>query len=223
MKWLIPTTIVFCLALIGLGIYFSIDRNSGGGPRIVVLSDVYNKRTELGYWQKGVGENPKVVVTEFSDFQCPACRQVYNMLEESVARTGTYTQLQYHHYPIPGHDKARIAAIAAESSGRQGKFWEMYDLIFARQLDWVDKSPYSFKKDLEGYAKDLGINVEQFKNDLNDNSVETYIDKDMEAGNKINLDATPTILINGQKLESIPRSTEEMVALIEKAATEQQN
>lgn len=79
----------------------------------------------------------RVVLVEYSDFQCPACAQFSPYLKEILQEHGTQIRLEYRHYPlINTHPYAIPAAIAAEAAGVQGKFWEMHDKLFENQNAW---------------------------------------------------------------------------------------
>lgn len=206
---------LLCLSLIGLAWYFG-TRDSNGGPRLIPINESYTKRQEIGGWVKG-SENPTVKIIEYSDFQCPACAAIFPVINGAYEITKEYTQLTYRQYPlIRIHNKSNLAAWAAEAAGRQGKFWQMHDLLFNNQPDWESDTSGSFNNKLVNYAKEIGLNVDQFRRDLTDQSIQNEIDKDVNSANQQNISATPTLYINGEKVEKIPTSTEEFVKLIEK-------
>ncbi|MCC2631606.1 MAG: nhaA2 [Patescibacteria group bacterium] len=219
-KLLVGGAIVFCLALIGLAYYVSTTQVSSGGPRILELDPSYTKRIEQGGWVKGT-ENPQVTVIEYGDFQCPACYVANPYVREAVDQTSDITRFVYRHYPLSQiHDKALVAATAAEAAGRQGKFWEMHDLIFSQQNNWNAAAPSSFRKTLEEYAKTLGLNIEQFQKDMKDTKIVDQISNDRKAGDELPVQGTPTILINGKLYDKVPSSTQELVTAIRAAATQ---
>jgi len=200
MKGLIIAAIVLCAALIGGGIYFTL-KPVAQGPRTVPISAAYADRLSTGYWSTGA-TNPKVTVTEYADFQCPACQVLSAPLNQAIAQFPDTVQLQFRDYPIENkHDKALFGAEAAEAAGRQGKFWQMHDLLYANQTSWESDTVLQFKDVVYGYAKQLGLDVNQFKRDVADKSINDAINKNIADGNAINLQATPTILINGTMLD----------------------
>lgn len=81
-------------------------------------------------------ENPKVIVVEFSDFQCPACAGFTPFINQVLSEYPENAALEYRHFPLPKHPSADEASRAAEAAAVQGKFWEMHDLLFERQSDW---------------------------------------------------------------------------------------
>ena len=97
------------------------------------------------------------------------------------------------HFPLDNHDYARKAAIAALAAGKQGKFWEVHEKLFANQSDLNDTK-------VEAIAGELGLDMEKFKKDLQDPAIASVIDRDMNDGLKANVQGTPSIFINGKLL-----------------------
>jgi protein-disulfide isomerase len=97
------------------------------------------------------------------------------------------------HFPLQIHNYARKAAIAALAAGKQGKFWEAHEKLFANQNDLNDTK-------VEAIAGELGLDMEKFKKDLQDPAIASVIDRDMNDGLKANVQGTPSIFINGKLL-----------------------
>ncbi len=97
------------------------------------------------------------------------------------------------HFPLSIHEYARKAAIAALAAGKQGKFWEFHEKLFANQNDLNDAK-------VEAIAGELSLDMEKFKKDLQDPAIASIIDRDMKDGLKANVQGTPTIFINGKLL-----------------------
>ncbi len=214
MKTAIVLTVLFCAALIGGAVFFAVNQGSGG-PRIIAFDPAYTTRSEKGFWARGAAE-PKVVITEYGDFQCPGCRAMYPLIHQAVEQNSETVQLNFRNYPLVTiHDKAKLAAEAAEAAGRQGKFWEMHNLLYSRQDDWSTISPVVFRKRLEEYATSANLNLDQFKRDLNDNTIDDEINEDVVAGNELRVSSTPTLFINGKKLDSLPSSVDQLNQLIQ--------
>ncbi|MFZ5376211.1 MAG: DsbA family protein [Patescibacteria group bacterium] len=142
--------------------------------------------------------NAKVQIVEFSDFECPACAVVEPEVKRFLETNKDSVSLIYRHYPLNVHLHSQQAARAAEAAHLQGKFWEMHDKLFDTQADWtkLDKVEETFY----GYAKDLGLDVEKFKNDMNSEQVAEIIKRDMRDAEAAGLTATPTFYINGRKV-----------------------
>jgi protein-disulfide isomerase len=219
MRGIIVGTVVACAALIGLAVFFTVN-SSDQGPRLTPIDKQYETRVADGYWKKGA-ENPKVTVTEYLDFQCPACYVAFPLMQEVYNQTQDIAQFQTKMYPIVSiHDKAKTSARAAEAAGRQGKFWEMHDILFTNQKAWERQTPVQFETTVELYAESLNLNIEQFRRDIQDSSIQDPIDKDVTAGNSLPIGGTPSFLINGQLLQRTPQNVEEFVNLIRQAAGE---
>jgi protein-disulfide isomerase len=118
------------------------------------------------------------------------------------------------------------AATAVEAAARQGKFWEMKDLLYDKQSDWFYASTSDRKGILRGYAQQLGLNIDQWSQDYDNyqtNGIKTKIDFGHALGDHIGVNGTPTLVINGYKLdaENNPADNwttqDQLNALIEKA------
>jgi cyclophilin family peptidyl-prolyl cis-trans isomerase len=95
-------------------------------------------------------------------------------------------------------DKSALAGQAAQAAGEQDKFWEMHDLLFAQQQNWINLSAEDFEQWIGAQASALGMNVEQFKSDLTSADSVAKIQQAWEQGQKIGLPGTPIVIINGQ-------------------------
>ncbi len=165
-------------------------------------------------WTKG-NKDAKVTLIEYSDFQCPACRNSYAWVKRLTLEFNDKMQFVYRHFPLKQiHPNAELAARAAEAAGRQGKFWEMHDMLFENQSNWANRSDAGeiFIK----YAQSLNLSVEQFKNDLNSREVREKVENDYQHSIQSGIDATPTFFLNGKKIQN-PRSYEEFKNLIQQA------
>ena len=97
------------------------------------------------------------------------------------------------HFPLPMHSYARKAAIAALAAGKQGKFWEVHEKLFANQRDLSDAK-------VEAIVRDLGLNMDQFNQDLKDPAIASLIDRDINNGRAASVQGTPTIFVSGKLL-----------------------
>lgn len=140
-----------------------------------------------------VGPNAaKVTVVEFSDFQCPACKEAEPVVEQAREKYKDQARFVYREFPLPSHQFGFIAAQAAEAAGLQGKFWEMHDKLF--QI-----SPDLSRDKLTEAAKALGLDVNKFTADLDSDQVRQIVLNDQSDGNNVGIEATPTFFINGTK------------------------
>jgi protein-disulfide isomerase len=139
--------------------------------------------------------SPEALVTmvEFSDYQCPFCSRAHNTVKQLQEQYGAKLRVVMKHNPLPFHDRAKPAALAAMAAGEQGKFWEMHDKMFANQQSLQDA-------DLEKYASELGLNVEKWKQDLKSPKFEAQIQKEQALAGSIGASGTPAFFINGMKI-----------------------
>jgi protein-disulfide isomerase len=138
-----------------------------------------------------------VTIYEFSDFQCPHCKMAAPYLKEVVEESNGKVKLVFKQYPLPMHPKAREAAKAAIAAHKQGKFWEMHDLLFEKQ-DELQTA------DFEDYAKRLDLDPKKFKADMQSKEVEKKIEGDIAEGKAAGADSTPTIYVNDRRFAFPP-------------------
>lgn len=129
----------------------------------------------------------KVTIVEFSDFQCPACRQAEAVIKQILADYPQEVRLVYRHLPLTQiHNQAMAAAELSESAAAAGKFWGMHDLLFERQDEWAED-----KDKLNEYRRELGISEGGDYREL--------INTDVRDGRALGINATPTFFVNGKK------------------------
>lgn len=162
-------------------------------------------------WVRGTRDG-KVVLVEYSDFQCPACGRYEPFLRQLEHEFNGKLEFVYRYFPLRQiHINAELSAAAAEAAGKQGKFWEMHDMLFDRQNDWAE-SPGA-RDMFIGYAGDLKLDVEKFKSDLDSGETADRIEKDFRGGERAGVNSTPTFFLNGQKIPN-PRTYAEFQTLI---------
>ncbi len=145
----------------------------------------------------------KVTIVEFGDLQCPACGAAHPILKQVLAEYGDKVYFVFRNFPLPMHPNAPLAAQAAYAAGQQGKFWEMHDELYESQDEWSEKSAGSAKEVIVGYAKELGLDMTKFNDDLNKNAGNAKIQKDQNDGYQLGVDSTPTFYINGTKFAAV--------------------
>ena len=122
-------------------------------------------------------------------------------------------QIVYRNFPLHGHDKAMLAAQAAEAAGKQGKFWEMHDAIFGGQDTWAAYQPDQFETWLAEQAKTLALDPTMFAADLKSDEIVKKVTQAQEDAMKIPIPGTPFLLINGKPYEG-PRDPESLTAIV---------
>lgn len=146
----------------------------------------------------------KVTVIEYGDFQCSACEQLHTVVSATQAKFSDRVKFQFRHLPLVQlHPNAFAASRAAEAAGIQGKFWEMYELLYdqTRWADWTtSKTPDALFK---SYAKSLGLDTEKFAKDFSSSTVNTKINADIDTFKKTGQAlATPAFFINGKYIDN---------------------
>jgi len=140
--------------------------------------------------------NPKapVVIVEFSDFQCPYCRQAQPVLKSVLAKYEGKVSLAYRDLPLRDiHPQAQLAAEASRCAGEQGKFWEYHDILFA--------NPSKFTRDdMIGHARNQKLDEKQFDSCLLSGKYKEQIEQDRLTGLKAGVSGTPGFFINGNML-----------------------
>lgn len=145
--------------------------------------------------------NAKVTIVEYSDFQCPACASVYSSVKEISKEFENDVRVVYRHFPLRSiHANAERAAEASEAAALQGKFWEYHDGLFESQNTWSKmKDPNEFFVEL---AASLGLNIDQFKKDIDTLSVKERVEKDAKSAEASGASGTPTFYLNGQRISN---------------------
>jgi protein-disulfide isomerase len=143
-----------------------------------------------GAQAKGPGAAP-VTIVEFSDFQCPFCAKVLPTVRRIQDTYGQTVRVVWKHMPLPNHRDAVAAAVAAEAAGKQGKFWEFHDLLFANQVRLQPDA-------LTRYARELGLDVPRFEADRGAADVRKRVDADAAEALAMGIDGTPAFFINGR-------------------------
>ncbi len=147
----------------------------------------------------GDRDTATVFLVVYSDFQCTPCAQLAPVLRQVQAAHSQDVVLVFRHYPLMNiHDKAALAAQAAEAAARQGKFWEMHDLLFAEQSRWTGMDGAAFLRYLQDAAQRLTLDVPQFAEDLQSEEIRTMVQKAWENGVSHNLPAVPMLYVNAQ-------------------------
>ncbi len=223
---------VIAVALAGIAAAQFVSRPISGAS--MTAADVKTRDPEFYDWYTTLpitkdlpapvhGKGPTaapVTIIEFSDFECPACAMAFHDLHDLAGANPELVRLVFHHFPLDSecnpsvsarmHRNACLAAIASECAGRAGKFWEYHDLLFGAQ----DKLG---RDDLIAKASGLGIPRETFVACLDDPATRARIVSDTAAGAKLGITSTPTLVINGRKVEgALERSRYEYVIALER-------
>ena len=149
-------------------------------------------------WSKG-SPSALVTVEEFADFQCPTCASMNPKVNEVRAAFGERVRIIFRQFPLTQiHPHAYDAACATEAAGLQGKFWEMQNQIFNNQQTWGNSQ--DARKIFAEYAKNLGLDVQKFSDDMMGLAVKNRVDADLQRGRAVDVRSTPAFYINGKPL-----------------------
>ncbi len=146
------------------------------------------------------GESAAVTLTEYSDFQCPACGAAQPIVNEILAEYGDQIKFEYKHYPLVQiHPFAEPAARAAEAAGQQDKFFEFADMLFAKQSEWTKSTNPSglFTK----YATEIGLDADLFAQHQKSKLLSGNVKANMQEARGLGLTGTPSFYLNGKKME----------------------
>lgn len=168
-------------------------------------------------WARG-NAHATVSVIEYGDFECPACGAYEPTIEQLTKQYGATVLFVFRNFPLYQiHPNARISAQAAEAAGVQGKYWEMHDLLYAKQSEWGKESTNTVVSTyFDRYAKSIGLNVQQFDTDINSSVVKDKVQKDLDSGTAAGVDHTPTFFINLTQIPN-PNSVQEFQTVINAA------
>jgi protein-disulfide isomerase len=137
-------------------------------------------------------KDARITLVEFSDFECPYCSLAVVEVHSLMAAYPKDVKLIYKQFPLSMHAHAPLAAAASLAANEQGKFWPMHDILFKnfRKLS---------RENILVWAKDLGLDMDRFKADLDSKKYESVIQKDVADGEAVGVYGTPAFFINGKR------------------------
>ncbi|RLJ77311.1 DsbA family protein [Pedobacter alluvionis] len=139
--------------------------------------------------------NADLVIVEYGDYQCPYCGAAYPVLKELMNQFGSQIKFVFRNFPLSEmHEYARAAALAAEAAALQNKFWEMHDAIYENQQNLNEHL-------LLELAKELKLDIPQFKSDMESSELKDKVDEDFASGIVSGVNGTPSFYVNGKKFE----------------------
>lgn len=140
-------------------------------------------------------QDAKVTMVVFSDFQCPYCAMAAKAMGKIRDNYSDRVRMVFRHFPLPFHQQARPAALAARAAQAQGMFWQYHDLLFAHQ-DELEEAQ------LLAYAKEAGLKQAPFKKALKDEATAAAVDQDVALAETVAVSGTPTMFVNGVRVEN---------------------
>ena len=182
---------IACLALVFGGMWWVFQ--STNTPSNLRMTPVRQSDWKFG------NPNAKVTLLEYSDLECPVCKEYEPIVEQARAAYASSTLFVYRHFPLQQHQWAMQAAEAAESAGMQGKFWDMVHVLFQNQDIWVaakDPKPLFLQ-----YAQQLGLDIKKFQADESSQAVADKVTSDRDTALQDQIPGTPTFFLNGQQVQ----------------------
>jgi protein-disulfide isomerase len=152
----------------------------------------------------------KIIMAEFSDFECPFCARGHAVVKEFMAKNQNDVTLVYKHFPLTDiHPQAEPAALASWAAFQQGKFWEYHDALFEQQKRLGEE----FYVEL---ANNLKLDIDRFNRDRQSKEAKEAIKKDFELGKSLGVRGTPSFVVNGIFFSGVPevKDLEALVAQI---------
>jgi protein-disulfide isomerase len=144
----------------------------------------------------------RVILIEYGDFQCPGCSSAFPTVEKITKKYEEQLGFVFRNFPLTSiHPNAKVAAAAAESAGKQGKFWEMYRQLYETQRSWEALGTNERTDFFVSLAEDLQLDTAAFTTSLSDSTINQKINFDIAVGKKAGVDATPTFFLNGERID----------------------
>lgn len=143
-------------------------------------------------------ESAAVTLTEYSDFQCPACAAFQPVLADVKSQFADSVKIEFKHFPLPIHTYAELAASAAEAAGQQDAFFEYHDLLYKNQQDWSN-SPNPSAQFIQ-YANELSLDIDQFKRQMNASVIKDKVRTESKEARDLGLTGTPSFFLNGERM-----------------------
>lgn len=141
----------------------------------------------------------RVTVVEFLDFECEACGAFYPVVEDLRAEYAGEITYVVRYFPLPGHVNAMNAAVAVEAAAQQGRFEDMYHLLFRTQAEWGE-APAPDPAVFRAYAQELGLDMASYDRAVADPATTERVNRDVEDGRALGITGTPTFFLNGEQV-----------------------
>ncbi len=187
--------VIVAIIVIFFGVYYF----SSHGTKTASTSNSSASSAKPSDHVEGQGSTG-VTLVEFGDYECPFCGEYYPTVKAIVKQYFSQITFQFVNFPLVTiHPNAFAGARAAEAASMMGQFWQMHDLLYQNQNQWVSASnplPYFML-----YAKSLGLNTNTFVKDYNSEAVNNVINADITKGNNLGIDATPTFYLDGKQIQ----------------------
>ena len=161
--------------------------------------------------------NPEASVTleEFGDFECPSCANLATFLDQLIKEYDPRVRLIFRNFPLPMHQSARDAALAAEAAGLQGRYWEMHDMLFREQPVWSSATDAGMLFDT--YAETLRLDLNRFRKDVKSDKVRERFESDQARARSLGVTTAPTLFVDKREMGPNDRTPEGVRRLVDEA------
>ena len=156
-----------------------------------------------------------VTLEEFGDFECPSCKNLATFLDQLVKEYQPRVRLIFRNFPLSMHPHARDAALAAEAAGLQGHYWEMHDMLYREQPVW--SSSNDVQPLFISYAETLGLDLHQFKRDMESAKVRQRIESDQARARSLGVETAPSLFVDKREMGANDRNPEGVRRLVDAA------
>ena len=203
-KFTVVAIAIIVLGFGGLAAWSLINRSNTDLTNIdpTKIVPASNDNGNIGEHVRGKEDSP-VVVVEYADLQCPGCASMMPRMSTLYKQYGDRVAFVFRNYPLKDHFNARAASAACESAGFQGHYWEMLEALYSNRAKWTNllgsERTAAFKEIFLQVIPDG--DVEAFESGLGDARIEKKVNYDRDLGKKQNVDATPSIYVNGEKVD----------------------
>ncbi len=189
--------VLIIIVVVFVGI-FVISGNKNGG------SSTSSSNTKPTEHIEGLGKDG-VTLVEYGDYECPYCEEYFTIVTQVQQQYNTQIFYQFRNFPLTSiHPNAFAGARAAEAAGLMGAYWQMHNELYTYS-NWdvwstsSDPTSYFYQ-----YAQDLGLNVAKFKTEFASSEVNNLVNADIDAGNKLGIQGTPTFYLDGKQISPDP-------------------
>jgi protein-disulfide isomerase len=204
MKKQLTIMAVIVAAVLGLGVFLFMSQ-----PEPIVQTqpsnDIKGEKMITRPESHSLGnKDAKVTLTEFGDYQCPACAAAHAPVKQLAEqyKDNPNFRFVFRNFPLTDiHPNALASSEAAEAAALQDKFWEMHDLLYERQNDWSTSLNPMDK--FTSYATELGLDVEKFKADMLSQQVVDKVTQDLQDAIALGANSTPTFYLNDQLIKGL--------------------
>lgn len=201
----IGLTVAVLALFLGLGIGYFAHQKAGfktsqDVSQQIVMLEIDSSRIPIAGSPMRGGQTASATVVVFTDFQCLACRELYAQFIDAALKThGDKLAVVYKAFPLEHHPDALLAAQAAAAAQLQDKFWPMFEAIY--EATRASSSGDALKLDsLTAMAKAQGLDLERFKRDINSKEVRAMVRRDINLGQSLKVESTPSVFVNGARV-----------------------